>query len=678
MKQLLFVLSAFIFFGTVSPQPICTKEPLDIDYFFTGALKEDMFYGKNISLLNNCNDFDNVWFMRHTLDYILNVVQGVRTHGHPLAEFMFSVRNKGVWGNPSTLAQMSNASIKIGDIVTGEHSHYYPRHIFWMREAWLRFSIPDALHLSLEHPHTFTLGAFPFELGRGIALGSAYAVGQDFLGFYTDGLVDQYATGFKATGEFMPKRFYYDIYGAILGDMCALISDTSANIRSREFGHRLNPERGFGRIHFAVATRFRWMPLDEEARNKIIIEPYMLYVNDPEQKVEFVADASSKLCTFGLAGDYVSDRIETGFECAFNVGRQEVRGWDRNTTELQNRSGQIIAVNSHVYLGGNPEVTPLPSNFDLYKMPHAPQIVTSTGAISSLGKTAQALIDGAPQEQAANGQPIGNPITGLSAALPYIPTAAAGAVVDQLYNGKHRFRDPYRNTYKGWMFVADFALWSQAKDLRLAFEAGVASGDDNPNFSTKDGDYAGFLGVQETYMGRKVRSQFVLGGAGKIKRPLSAPNEMDLVQSPVEYAKSVNGFTNLVYAGTGVQWVPLVTCKKFSFNPNLLCFWQEHATRKFDASTLKPVDQPARSFLGVEANLFTHYFLLDNLKLFFIGSVFFPGAHYSDIKGIPFNSGHKKALERLQAALAQGAPVNVPNQGDDAAFTLNIGLEYKF
>ncbi len=676
MKQLLFTLSALVFFSTSFGQPICTKEPLDIEYFFSGALKEDMFYGKNISLLNSCNAFDNVWFMRHTLDYTLNVVQGLKTCGHPLAEFMFSVRNKGVWGNPSTLAQMSNASIKIGDIVTGEHSHYYPRHIFWMREAWLRFSIPDALHLSLNHPHTFTLGAFPFELGRGIALGSAYAVGQDFLGFYTDGLVDQYATGFRVSGEFMPKRFYYDIYGAILEDMSALISDTSANIRVKERGYRLNPQRGFGRVHFAVATRFRWMPLDEKARNKVIIEPYLLYVNDPEQDVEFVADAGSKLCTFGLAGDYVSDRIECGFECAFNVGRQEVRGWDRNITELQNRSGQITAVNSHVYIGADPLANPPTANLDLYKVPYAPQIVTDTGAISSLGKTAQKIIDEAQQDQAANGKPLGDPVTGLSAVLPYVPTAVT--TPDQLYNGRHRFRDPYRNTYKGWMFVADFALWSLEKDLKLAFEAGVASGDDNPNFSTKDGDYAGFLGVQETYMGRKVRSQFVLGGAGKIKRPLSAPDEMDLVQSPAEYARSVNGFTNLVYAGTGVQWVPLVTCKKVSFNPNLLLFWQEHATRKFDACALKTIDKPARSFLGVEGNLFAHYFLFDNLKLFFIGSVFVPGAHYTDIKGLPFNGGHKKALERLQAAQAEGVPVSIPNQGDDTAFTLNLGLEYKF
>ncbi len=677
MKKLLLALSILASLGTqAAPQPVCTKEALDIDYFFSGILKEDGFFGKNINMLNSCNEFDTVWFMRHTLDYILNVAQGRQKCGHPVAEFMFSVRNKGVWGNPGTLAQMNKAKVKIGDLETGEHSHFFPRHIFWMREGWLRFSIPDVLNLSLHHPHTFTLGAFPFELGRGISLGSAYAVGQDFLGFYTDGLVDQYAMGFKASGEFMPNRFYYDIYGAILENMSAAISDISAEIHKKELGRREYPQRGFGKIHYAIATRFRWLPLDESSRKKVIIEPYLLYVSDPEQKVEFTADASSKLCTFGIAADYVSDRIECGFECAFNAGRQEVRGWDRNVAELQSRNGQILTVNSHVLLGANPDASNALSDLSLYKMPVAPQIVNN-GVISPLGKVAQEAIDSFPGSRASNGQPIGNPINGLAAQLPYVPAAAPGVDPDQLYNAKHRFRDAYKNRYNGWMFVADFAWWNESKDIRLGFETGVASGDENPNFTTHDGDYAGFLSIQETYAGRKVRSQFVLGGAGKIKRPLSAPDEISLKNVPAEFAVSVNGFTNLVYTGGGVLWTPLATCKKFSFNPNLLFFWEEHATRGFDHKTMKPTNHKASPFLGIEANLFTHYMLLDNLRLFFIGSVFVPGSHYSDIKGIPFSKAQKKELEKAVKAGIKG-PFDIPGQGDNTAYTLNLGLEYKF
>lgn len=679
-QQLLFILGLFILSTNIAKQePICTKEEMDLEYFFSGSLKEDMFYAKNYSLLNNCVDYDSVWFTRHVFDFNLNLVQGMKNYGHPLTEFMFSVRNKAIWGNPSTIAQMSESTIKIGDLVTGKHSHYFPRHVFWMREGWLRLSIPDALHLSTEHPHTFMLGAFPFELGRGIALGSAYAVAQDFLGFYTDGLVDQYAMGFKATGEFIPNQFYYDLYGAILENMSALLSDTGAEIRGQEYGYRKKPQRGFGNVHFLVATRFRWMPLPEASRKKIIIEPYVLYVEDPEQDIEFLADASSKLCTFGMAFDYVSDRIEFGFETAFNIGRQMVRGWDRNTVNLQNRNGQFTYVNSHVLIGLDPNTTPLPSNIDLYKYPYAPNVVTPTGVISSVGKTAQEEIELlAPQAEAFNKAPLGEVIPGLHDALPYVPDAFGSANPDQLYNARNRFRDPYKNDYHGWMFVADLAWWSLDKDLRLAFEVGVASGDDNPNFSTRDGDYSGFISIQEVYAGRKVRSQFVLGGAGKTKRPLSAPDEEDLIQSPKEFAQVVNGFTNLVYAGTGVQWVPLSLCKKFSFNPNILVFAQEHPVRKFDARIQKPTDEKASRFLGVEANLFTHYYLFENLRAFFIGSVFFPGTFYTDIKGLPINPTQRKLLAQYNKDGYKLKGEDIPNQGDDTAFTLNFGLEYKF
>ena len=60
------------------------------------------------------------------------------------------------------------------------------------------------LHLGFESNHSFTVGAFPFELGRGISLGAAYAIGPGPLGFYSDGMIDQFAFGFKFSGEIVP------------------------------------------------------------------------------------------------------------------------------------------------------------------------------------------------------------------------------------------------------------------------------------------------------------------------------------------------------------------------------------------------------------------------------------------------------------------------------------------
>lgn len=659
--------------GLVNALPKYKATP-DIQYSFGGMLKEDMFGAHNLSLLNNNNPGDNVWFERHTLDLSFNLLYGAESVGYPLSEFNFTIRNKAIWGNANTIAETTSSSIKLLDVVTGEHSHFIPRMIFWMRECWLRFSVPDALQLHLNNPHNFMLGFFPYQLGRGISLGDAYAVGQDFLGFYTDGLVDQFAPAFKLAGEFIKDRLHYDLYAAILENFSAVLSDTSAKINAQRYGRRLNPSRGFGSVNYAVAGRLRWYPMPIDSPKKLIIEPYWLFNRDPEVDVEFTADSETRLATFGIACDYVSDRIETGFEYAFNIGRQEVFGWDRNVIQMQNRNGQTIFVNSHVVIGVDPEDPSSPKDLSMYQVQHAPNSVNpTTGAISDLGKKAQTAINNNEQNETQNGQLI-TVVPGLRDILTDVPNAVGSANPDALYNKKNRYRNPYDNAYKGMMFVADLALWMHGKDVRLGFEGGLATGDDNPNFETKDGDYAGFVGLQEVYSGRKVRSAFVLGGAGKIKRPIgSAPTTL---QAPTEFTQTVSGFSNLVYLGTSVLWIPSSACKRFSFQPNVLAFWQESKSPKFDALTKKNLPEAARNFLGFEGNLFSHYMLFDALKLFFIGSVFIPGGHYTDIKGLPLNSEQSKALDKLDPTGFDGD--RIPNLGDDTAFTLNLGLEFKF
>ncbi len=657
--------------------PEYTDEKKDIAYSISGMLREDMFAAKNFSLFNNLNGFDKVWFERHTLDFNFNVTYGKLCAGHPLAEFFFTLRNKGVWGNPSTLAAVSEAESKWLDVVGGEHSHFFGRHIFWMREAWLRLSIPETFSLPLNNPHTFMLGFFPFQLGRAIALGDAYAVGHDFLGFYVDGLVDQFAPAAKISGQFIKDRLFYDLYAACLENFSASITDTGAKIRSQEKGQRLTPQRGFGRLNLLAAGRLRWLPLDENSGHTIIIELYFLFNNDPEVDVEFTADAASKLGTIGIAVDYINNRFEGGFEFAFNKGFQEVRGWDRNTLQFQNRNGQSTVVNSHVLIGVNPSAEGAPKDLSLYQLPYAPKSVDlTTGMPSTLGKTAQDTIDNNPHGEIYNGMLIeGTPIAGLRNILPIVPAALGAADPNALYNARNRYRNEYDNTYKGWMFVADAAFYMLGRDLRLSFEGGIASGDHNPNFVTKDGDYAGFIGLQETYSGRKVRSAFVLGGAGKMKRPLSAP-EIEQVQAPTQFATNVSGFTNLKYLGTGLLWNPADCKNRVWVQPNVIAFWQDSDTPKFDIVKKRPINECASPFLGVEANLFAHYMLYDNLKLFVITSAFFPGQHYTDIKGFPLNSDQQKMLERLERNGESAAAI--PNIGDNAAFTFNVGLEFKF
>jgi hypothetical protein len=179
--------------------------------------------------------------------------------------------------------------------------------------------------------------------------------------------------------------------------------------------------------------------------------------------------------------------------------------------------------------------------------------------------------------------------------------------------------------------------------------------------------------LQEIYSGKRVKSAFLLGGAGKLKRPLSAPTSN---QSPNDFAVSTSGFTNLVFTGVGLNWKPRNKQREFSVNPNILFYWQEKATKKFDLVTQMDSNHLARTFLGAEINMFSYVYLMKNLKAFSVVSFFIPGSHYTDIRGKPLSRGQAEELEDIDITADVNAPL--PNIGTDIAISLNFGLEYSF
>ncbi len=603
-----------------------TIKLLDFEYSLSTIFKPETFYGKNINLLNNNNDSDRIYFSRHTLDITFDVLYGKKTYNKDVAEFSFTVRNRSIWGNPESIARTTEAETKILESIGRPHRHAIPRHIFWMREGWLLFDISQALSLPFSNKHTFTTGAFSFELGRGISLGDAFAVGPEILGFYTESVVDQYAFGGKFNGDILTNHLSYDLYTAILQNKSTSLSETAKKILGQEFDHLKRPERGSGKVNFLIAGRLNW----EVFNNKLgllNLEPYALFNSDPEQRVEFLADASSKLGTIGFAGEYYGEKFEGGFDYALNLGQQRVKGWDRNQIEEENRDGFVVLVNNHVCVD-NPEDGP--------KALYAPN--------SQTGVQVQKIIDESFRNESQNGKKIGSVNS-----------------VGDLFNTDNRFRNPFTNRYEGWMFVIDASYWIYKQDLKLAVTAGVASGDDNPNFETKDGKFDGFIPLQEIYSGKRVKSAFVLGGAGKLRRPLSTPTTN---QAPSKFAQNVSGFSNLIFFGNGLTWEPKNWQKGLKIRPNILAYWEERSTGN------------ARTYLGAETNIFVNYCMLEQLKFFFVASIFFPGTFYADRKGLPITARQEAELDRLDRT--GFVEDRIPDLGNDIAYTFNIGLTYEF
>jgi len=644
----------------------------DTWFAFSGSFKPEFFCGKNINLLNNNNSADRIFYFRHSLDLKLDASYGRDKYGHDIIYTRFAPRNKAVWGDPKSYLQTTDSSIKALEVVSGPHHHFNPRLFFWIREVWIELDLNDVFNWHTLSRHTFTLGAFRFQLGRGIALGNAYAVGPGVLGFYTDSAVDQYAFGGKLSGDIIENRFTYDLYGAILENKTSNISDTAERILGQEYGCRMLPERGFGKINFVVAGCLNWTAVNIPNYCRVTFEPYWLYNDQPEQRVEFLGDASSILGTLGVASEYEGERFEFGFEYAVNLGKQKVKGWDRNGTQLNNNNSTETILNTHIIYFNTDNLNDPQNN---KKIPYIPN-----------GK-AQTIIEESPQNETQNGKLIGivNENLGSLTAPVYLVNSGVKYINpknEELIITEGRFRDPYTNKLEGWMFVADAAWWNQAKDLNVAAAFGFASGDNNPNEATKDGVYSGFIGLQEIYSGKdkRVRSAFILGSSGKLKRPLAFP----LSQRPRgRFARTVSGFTNLIFTGGAIYWQPNKWEGKVTLHPNMIFYWQDMPTRGYDATTDRETKYYASKFLGTEFSLFFDYYLKPPLRFYLVGAIFIPGTHFSDIRGKPISAIQSRAIaDRLKQFDRPDTTgflrEQIPNLGDNTAISFNLGIEYKF
>ncbi len=634
---------SLVFCMIVFPLSLCAlsfeHEKSGFNVTFFGLLKEDFFASVNSNLLDSQNFFDRSIFARHTFDLGLNI-----SDLDLIIEFNAQLRNKGVWGNSTSLGATNFNTVKVQDVLTIPHQHGFTRHLLWIRELWLKIDLNKLFNLCLEHSHYLTAGLLPFQItSRGIALGDAYAVGPVFLGYFTDSTVDQFAPSLKFSGN-ITDDLSYVIIALWLENFSDSLRSTTERIYTQRYGRRNMAERGFGNMNYAFAGYLDWYAMNDKVFGSLRFRPYGLFNHAKEQKVEFRGDASSKLGTLGMECEYIGDKLEIGIEGAFNLGEQTVFGWDRNQVIFENNQGNVAQVNSHVFDSTNKKI---------------PFIA---------GGNAQRAIFQVNQSACENGKQIPGTFDQVGFLMP--PDG-------EIFNAPDRFRDCYRNKYQGWMIISDASLWVYEKDFKVAATLGVASGDDNPNFDTMDRNYKGFIGLQESYSGKRVKSAFFLGGAGRVTRPIANPLVVGAVNdAPLTVALS--GFTNLILAGGGFSWEPTAWERPIKINPNFLAYWQFKSTPKFRAVTVAEDMIPdADKFLGIEANIFADYNPVKNFKIFVVTSIFGPGQFYSDIKGRRLSQ--QDILDQIDAADRTGfVQDTIPRFGDDIAFTFDIGFEYRF
>ncbi|MCL4361719.1 hypothetical protein M1446_05190 [Candidatus Dependentiae bacterium] len=640
-----FIMRLFFILIALAPSDIfCKKKPLyyqceDSEIKFLIKFRPEMFFGKNTNLLND-NNPDKLFFFRHTIDIVSEYNYGKMSYDHPLVTVKWNVRNKGIWGDPESIAVTTETPISVADTAFAGHKHSIPRHILWYRELWIEMCLSELLGLNFCNRHTLTLGAFPFLLGRGIALGDAYAVDPDILGYFSPYAVDQFAFGLRLAGEFIHNCLGYDLYGAILDNKADTFDNVNLKILGQQFGRRFCPARGTGIVNYVVAGRLKYYPIKDDV-NDVYFEPYGLFNSNPEQKIEFLGDASIKLVTLGFASESYLGNWEFGFDTAFNIGAQFVKGWDRNiVTPVKNKDTAVLQfVNT--------------------------QVTDATTGKDALATDAnQALIITSPENADQNGMQIGS---------------------SSLVNKVTRFTNPYKNKLKGSMFVCDLAYnFYVPNNIKLAAGFGYASGDNDPNRdldglndSDVDGDFEGFIGLQEIYSGMRIKSAFFLNGQGRIPRLLSFPTQEQQIFNP--FASKTSRFTNIIYTGASVQFNSCDDSPRpWQAWPNIMFFWQEHASRIFDVVQGQSIGRSARSFFGTEINLFSEIELMPDLKFYAISAVFFPGSYYKDVKGKPLTKDQQKYLNSFSEDGVPGEVEFVPTLGNNMAFFFNLGFEYRY
>ena len=641
---------------------------------FGGKLIQESYFTKNRYYLNNANKEDQEVYFRHTFDFTFGLKhgQGFCSAG-PAVEMFFDARNRSLWANPEGVSSTTVTEIKLLESVGEPHSHFIPRHIFWMRQAWLELDLGTALNLSFRNRHTLKLGAFPFQLGRGISLGDAYRVGPESLGYTSKDIIDQYAFGAKLSGN-LSQNLSYDLYTALLDNKSGSFKQNGAKIYGQQYGKLRSPERGFGHINYLFAARSK-IKLPFDCYGSALIEPYIMYNSNPEQKIVFEADAKAELTTIGLALEYESSVLEFGFDTAFNLGRQQVHGWDFNQIVKENRGGVVTLVNDKVIaVTLNPDGTIL-QNFG--KVPYAPDTTQAPNPT-------QRIIQSAEQSQAQNGRtigvipgqfnlissrqlalvdPTGAPIVGASTNLTLLDTLSGDQIV--LRNASDRFRDPFSSKFEGAMFVGDIALKLWSDCFKIAATAGYASGDDR---AIQDGTFSGFIPLQEAYSGKRVQSAFLLSGASKLNQIFSTPRLSPAFttedEEENEFDLTLNGFTNMKFVGGGFTFAPGSSCRNLSINPNVLSYWQYKAIGG------------VHTHLGTEVNVFANWDLIYDVNMFVVGSLFFPGQHYTDISGASISVDREAILD--QKDRTGFTKDTFPKLGDDISMTLNIGLKYSF
>lgn len=577
----------------------------------TGKVVKEVYANRNMIYLNNANPYDRAFYYRTTADGIL-----VSTYGdnekNPLVDAKIAVRFRYDVG-ASAVIQTAPSSVNIAGASVTVPSSSIQKSTLWLRELFMKVSLDSNSDKSL---HYVKFGSFPYELGRGIALGSAYSSG-GFLGLNPRFSIDQFAPGALLHTDIIKDSLSGDLYYAMLANQNTSFADNTEVIRANEIREfPFNGFRGLNRQVSMLAGALHWKAIKAKDL-KLDVDPYAYMYVSPDQKLEFTADSDSQLYAIGTAVEFKSGSFEWGFDTAFQGGNTAIKAWDRNYTTLVNDDGVATVQYTKVYTD------------DTY----------TTLAIANTAN--QAIVQASDKDFSQNGQEIGT---------------------SGLWNGIDRFRPAQKIFYHGYFFVTDMSYELVEKQLKLCADTGFVSGqlDDYNDINSfteaqrMHQNFDGFVPVQSVYSGKRIQHLVMLNKG--IPRFVVQTPTVPLAQQHI--ASRVTGvttltdkFTNLAYTGCGLEYTPAKFAEqKALVKPVVLYYWMVEAPTQADGTL-------SSHALGTALSLAFQATIKECLDMGGYVGWMVPGKQYKQFAGTQLKGG---------------------KLGSDVAYVLNFTMTYNF
>lgn len=577
----------------------------------TGKIVKEVYANRNMVYLNSANPYDSSLRFRTTADGILFAAYGDNKK-NPLVDTKIAVRFRYDVGTPA-LIKTAATSIAIGGASVAIPSSSIQKTTLWLRELFMKISLDANPSESL---YFLKVGSFPYELGRGIALGSAYNSG-GFLGLDPRFSIDQFAPGAQFHADIIKNSLSGDLYYATLSNPNASYKDNTEVIRANEITDLVTKGyRGNNCQVWLLSGALHWKAIQAKDL-KLNVDPYTYMYVSPDQQLEFAADSDSQLYAIGTALEMKSGRFEWGFDTAFQGGNTRIKAWDRNYTKLINDDGSVTVQYTKVYTD------------DTY----------TTLAIANTAN--QAIVATSDKSFDQNGQEIGT---------------------SGLYNAIDRFRPAQKIFYHGYFFVTDAAFELIEKQLKVCGDVGFVSGhlDDYNDINSlttaqmEHQNFDGFVPLQSVYSGKRIQHLVMLGeGVPRftVQNPQLTLDELHVQSRVTGVATLTDKFTNLAYAGIGLECTPAKFAdQKAMIKPVLLYYWMVEAPTLSDGTL-------GSHALGTALSIEFMTTIKECLDVGGYMGWMVPGTQYKQFAGTQLKGG---------------------KLGSDVAYVLNFTMTYKF